>query len=215
MALQADYEGFSAMALGGAEKPGDDRLLVKFFYKSKENPTKSAEAGRPIFEDREYISIMVPGQKDSIVIRPVSDLEKRRFPRHYQAFIMKQDEVVEGTPLEDWPGITRSQVEELKYFNISTVEQLAEVSDSNAQKFMGIQMLKKRAALYIEAAKDNAVTEKLAAELQERDDRISSLEATIQDMSQNIKELREGDSVPDSGGDSKPSRRRSRADASS
>ena len=65
--------------------------------------------------------------------------------------------------LEEWPGITRGQIEELKYLNIRTLEQLINVTDSNAQGIMGINVLKRRAAAFMEASKASAAADKLLA----------------------------------------------------
>ena len=68
---------------------------------------------------------MVPGDKCSIVDRPASAEDKARFPKHYAAFQGNNEDLVQGTPLETWPQLTRSQVEEMRYFHVRTVEQLA------------------------------------------------------------------------------------------
>ena len=209
-----DAEGFSALALGqGQERPGDDKLLVKFYMHPRENAARTAEEGRPIMDEVEYISIMVPGQKDSVVQRPVSDIERKRFPRHYQAFKERKEMPVDGTPLSSWPGITRGQVEELRFFNVNTVEQLAEVADNHAQKFMGIAKLRSRAKLFLESAGNSAATSKLAAELESRDNEIAALKEALADQGKQIQELMSG-AVSNSDGDDKPGRRRSRANAS-
>ena len=212
MALQTDTEGFSAMALGNSqEKPGDEQLLVRFYPVPKENKSKSEEAGRPIFEEREYISIMVPGNKDSIIERPVSDLDRARFPRHYAAFKDNRAQEVEGTMLASWPGITRAQVEELRFLNIVTVEQLAGMSDTHTQKFMGLSGLKTRAKLFMEAAASNSNNEKTAAALEEKDQKIAGLEGQIAELTRAFAELKESNAVPDSSGDNKRRSSRSRA----
>jgi len=59
---------------------------------------------------------------------------------------------MEGTPLTEWTGITRSQAEELKFWNIRTVEQLAACSDQNTQNFKGLATLKQSAQQYLDAA---------------------------------------------------------------
>jgi hypothetical protein len=212
MALAEADMGLTEMAMHaeGATRPGDETLLVKFYHTPRQNEQKSQEEGRPIFEDAEYVSIMVPGQKDNIIERPVRESDKERFPRHYAAFKNREEQTVEGTALEQWPGITRSQCEELKFFNITTVEQLAQVSDSHAQNFMGIQLLRTRAKTFMEAAKENAANENLAAELEARDAEIESLKVAMADMAEQLKELRSG-AVPDSERDTKPGRRRGRA----
>lgn len=170
-------------AIGNAGRfAKDQNLYVRFYSHPKQDPVKSAAEGRPIFHDTEYVSIMVPGDKTSIIERPATDRDKERFVKHYQAFKSDTDEVLDGTPLAAWPGLTRSQVEELRYFNIRTVEQLASVSDTHAQKFMGINLLRRKAEAYIEAAKGNAPAEKLAAELEMRDNEITALKQAVEEL---------------------------------
>jgi hypothetical protein len=163
MRAEADY-GMTDLAHNTSRYHGDEVLLVRFFSHPKKNLAKSQEEGRPIFEDTDYIEIMQPGNKDSIVRRPASDRDKDRFAEHYRRYQARQTEDhIEGTLLEEWPAISRAQCEELKFLNIRTVEQLAGLSDSNAQNIMGIQNLKAKAKQYLEAAKDNATAERFAA----------------------------------------------------
>ena len=170
-------------AIGNAGRfAKDDSLYVRFYSHPKQDPVKSAEEGRPIFNDTEYVSIMVPGDKTSIIERPARDMDRQRFAKHYAAFKNDAEEVLEGTPLAAWPGLTRSQVEELRYFNIRTVEQLATVSDSHAQKFMGINTLRNKAQAYIEAAAGNAATDKMALELESRDNEITALKQAVEEL---------------------------------
>ena len=167
----------------------DENLYVKFTIHPKQDLKKSAKAGRPIFLDTEYVQIMVPGDKSSMVNRPASQRDKDRFPRHYAAFKNNEGEILEGTPLEQWPGLTRSQVEEMKYFNIRTVEQLANLNDSQSQKFMGIAQFKKRAADFLEAAEGNAATERLNSELEARDNEITSLKQGLAELNNKIEAM--------------------------
>jgi hypothetical protein len=178
--LEADYST-TAMAHEGTARDGrqmgDETLLVKFFTKPRQDQTKSAEEGRPIYVDTTYIQIMQPGNKDSIIERPASEMDKARFPRHYRAFKDRTDgeEYIEGTRLSEWPGITRSQAEELRFFNIQTIEQLLAASDSNVQKIMGISLLKKRAQAFLEASE----AESAAAYAAEKD---AQMEAMAQQL---------------------------------
>lgn len=166
MALQEADMGVTTMAFGGgAANPryqGDEYLLVKFFMHPRLLRQISAREGRPVFEEQPYIQIMQPGNKDSIVQRPASAADKERFAEHWAKFQAREStEGITGTLLEEWPGVTRSQCEELKFLNIRTVEQLANVSDSNAQNIMGISLLKQRAQKYLEASKDEATSQAL------------------------------------------------------
>lgn len=160
----------------------DEQLFVKFHTQPLQNKKASAEEGRPIFDDREYISIMVPGDKCSIIDRPASDQDKQRFPKHYAAFASNEETQVQGTPLEQWPQLTRSQVEEMRYFNVRTVEQLAGMADTQTQQFRGMNTLRTKAQQFLEAAKDNAVNVKLNAELEDRDNQISALMQAVEDL---------------------------------
>ncbi len=180
----------SGLEAGNPRYIGDDTLLVKFYLHPKKNVSKSAEAGRPIYEELEYISIRVPGGRNNIV-RPARQTDKNRWPKHYAAFKAKDDDFLVGTPLDVWPAINRSLVEELKHFNVRTVEQLADLADSHAQNFMAIGKLKTRAKLFLEASKDSAVTERMQSELEIRDNEIETLKLAVTEQGAQIQALTE------------------------
>ena len=149
---------------------GDENLLVRFFIDAVEDTAETAKQGRKIFKDVEWIDIRIPGSRDA-VIRPVrpkgpqNDID--RFPRHYSLFKARigNDEQVVGTPLAAWPwqGMTRSRVEELKFLNIRTVEQLAGMSDSLGMKIMGYHGMKQAAQAFLESTKATAPLLRLQA----------------------------------------------------
>lgn len=150
---------------------GDETLLVRFFIDAVEDGAASKREGRPIYKDVEWIDIRVPGSRDA-VIRPCRREDYTRFPRHYDAFrarIGKDDEPVVGTPLSTWPwhGMTRSRVEELKHFNVRTVEQLAGMSDGQGMRLLGFQQMKQAAAAYLETVKTTAPIARLQAQLEQ------------------------------------------------
>ena len=193
MLQEGDY-GQTELAMQGASGRylGDSTLLVKFFLNPKLNQGKSAEAGRPIYEDVPYVQIMQPGNKDSIVIRPATQMDKSRFAEHWKKYLAREDqEAIEGTPIEEWAGVTRSMVEELKYMNIRTVEQLATLSDTHASKIMGIQNLKAKAAKYLESAKDTATAEALAAANARIDELMARLDANNEASEEGFEEVDE------------------------
>jgi len=176
--MQEAMHDITDMAFNNSRYHGDEFLLVRFFLHARQNKAKSREFGRPFFEDVPYIEIMQPGNKDSIVKRPATEQDKHRFAEHWKKYQAREDgEHVEGTLLTEWPGISRAQCEDLKYLNIRTVEQLANVNDSNAQNVMGIQMLKQKAIQYLDASKDEATAEALAAANKRIDDLVSLLDS--------------------------------------
>jgi len=157
----------------------DEQLLVRFFVKPWKDAAKSAEAGRPIFTEREYIDIKAPGDREG-VCRPASNVDIRRFPRHYDAFKQRiSGEIDEGTPLSEWSGISRSQIEELAFFNVKTVEQLLAMSDVNAGQFMGMGNLRRTAKEWLDQATEMKKAGDLQAALSKRDEEIEELKAAV------------------------------------
>lgn len=160
----------------------DKNLFVRFFMHPHPDPEATAREGRPIYYDREYVEIIVPGDKTTTINRPVRDMDKRRFAERYKAFKSDEQQVNVGTPLSAWPGITRSQVEELKYFKIFTVEQLVSIPDTVAQRFMGINILRKRASDFLAAAEGVAHETQLQSELEKRDNQIAALTNAVEEL---------------------------------
>jgi hypothetical protein len=142
-------------------------LHVEFYIDALQNGFKTEEAGRPIFEDREFVRILIPGDNKTIIERHASDEDKQRFALEYARFKngMKELDQMGGTPLSQWPAISRSMLKEFAYFNIHTVEQLAGLSDIGKQSFgMGASEWSAKAKAYLETAGNSAAVEKYAAE---------------------------------------------------
>jgi len=129
----------------------DSKLHVQFYIRPVLSETKSEEAQRPIFLDIEHVRILVPGDKLNIIDRIASPDDKARFADHYKKFKAGIGEQIVGTRLEAVPWMTRSKVEEYKYFGIFTVEQLASASDETGQKFPGFQADKQKALKFLDA----------------------------------------------------------------
>jgi hypothetical protein len=176
--MQEAEHSLTQMAMSSGRDTGDETLLVKFYYESVQNEAKTEEAGRPIYEDIEMISIIPPGAKSG-VSKPARQREKDRFPEHYRRFKerMSQDHV-EGTKLTEWPGVTKAQADELAFFNIKTVEQLAACSDSQTMNMMGLPTLKQKAGKYLEASKEVAATVALENAMEQ----IAELQKVVEEM---------------------------------
>ncbi len=159
----------------GSQAQGDATLLVKFFMKSRPDHAASLAEGRPIFKDIEYIDIKIPGSRTGGACRPARENDLTRFPRHYAAFKNRIEPPVEGTPLVEWPQISRSQAEELSFNNVKTVEQLAEMADVHSNKFMGLNALRDKAKLFIKMAKEAAPAAALQEAITEKDIQITML----------------------------------------
>jgi hypothetical protein len=173
----------------------DKKLLVKFYVKAVRNAFKSNEAGRPIFDELEYVRIITPGNQLSIVDTQATPREKARFADIYAKFKAGLGQARSGTPLEVWPQMTVGQVAELKAMNIETVEDLAGLDDNLAQKIMGNHDLRRRAQAFLDSAKNEAANSKLASELEKRDLQIAALQAQMEQM---LKAQEKGPKLSDS-----------------
>src|SRR6187402_786996 len=129
--------------------PGhDDKLHVHFYMKPRIDIDASNKANRPIYKDVPFITVMIPGDKNNIVTAEVWDLHRRRFPQHWAQFIAGVKDQVVGTPLKVAPFLTEAHIEELAYFKIRTIEQLANLSDTN-MTFMGAREMSDAAKKYL------------------------------------------------------------------
>lgn len=161
--------------------PGDEKLVVRFEQYPHKNDAQTREEGRPIFEMTEYIKIMVPGDKDTVIHRPVREADKVRFSKQYERFRANLSQST-GFPLSEWPKVTRAQVEELAYFNIRSVEDLANVNDGVIGRFAGLVDLRRKAQEHLALLKEQAPMDKLQAELAKRDEQIAALTAQMNEL---------------------------------
>ncbi|MDS1142392.1 hypothetical protein RE432_18315 [Pusillimonas sp. SM2304] len=155
----------------------ENGALVEFYRDAVQNNFKSAQEGRPIFDEKDFVRIQTPGDTRTVIQRIASDQDKQRFPRSWEAFQRGVELAQEGTPLEEWNLVSRSQVKELKHVGVATVESLASVSDANLQKMgPGYTQLRNRAQQYLDSSKDDAKATALARELEAANERIRLLE---------------------------------------
>jgi hypothetical protein len=135
-----------------------NNLSVAFDTKAVEDKDASRAEGTPKYKEVDYIHLLVPGDRNSHVHRPVRDQERERFAKQYEHWKKGQETPLEGIPLESWAGCSKSQVEELRHKHVRTVEQLAGMSESNAKALgLGFPELRQRARDFIESAKGSAL----------------------------------------------------------
>ena len=175
---------------------GDDTLGVVFYSKTVEDVTRTQAEGRRCFREREYVKIMVPGDRHNVIDRPVQQTgilptdDRMRFPKQYLRFKQRQEQQAhEGTPLSLWTVMPTPLAEELKFLNVFTIEQLAELADGHIAKIHGGVGWKEKAREFVQAQKDTALVTKLQAQLGERDNRIDTLEKALKDQSDKMESM--------------------------
>lgn len=171
-----------ASASGAQRFRHDDRLYATFGVKPVFDQFSSNQKGRPIYLDREFITIIVPGDKHSVVMRQARQQDKQRFPRQYEAFQAGKEEQQIGTPLSLMPWMSPSKAEEYKFFKIVTVEQLANVADEVGKNFMGLQADKQKAKEYLDASQRGIGAQELEDKLSERDAQLAELRAQMDEL---------------------------------
>lgn len=163
------------MAIESDRGGADGRLAIKFYKGTFEDPVATQVEGRPMFKEMDCICIQVPGDALNEIDRPVYESDKTRFPIQWANYRNRQDAEgsYEGTPLAEWPLITRSQAEGLRSQRFYTVESIATASDQQLQSVgmlagMSPYTLRDKARLFIDSAKT-------AADFTNREQEISTL----------------------------------------
>lgn len=166
---------------------GDEKLFVQFYNGYVPLEQETLEAGRPIFKDVVMIRIITPGNRDNIVDRESQPFDKIRFRAHWERYQKGESEIGDGTRLVEWPLVSRSMAEELRFVGFHTVEQVAEANDGACFKVTGLRELKARATAWLQATKDTEATAKLLAEKEAKESEIAALKAQIAELAKLVK----------------------------
>ena len=161
------------MAIDSDIQGADARLAVTFYKRSVKQEDESLAAGRPIFKEFDFVRICVPGDNLTEIDTYAQESHKNRFPRqwaHYQNQTAGQEQII-GTPIEQWPLITRSQADELKGIKFYTVEAVANCSDQQLQRIgmiagMSPHNFREKAKAFLNLATESAEVSQREAELQ-------------------------------------------------
>lgn len=188
MAIESDIQG------------ADARLAVTFYKRSVKQEDESIAAGRPIFKEFDFVRICVPGDNLTEIDTYAQESHKARFPRqwaHYQNQIAGQEQII-GTPIEQWPLVSRSQADELKGIKFYTVESIAHCSDQQLQRIgmiagMSPHTFREKAKAFLNLASESAEVSQREAELQalrQENDKIKAeTEAKLSKMQEQMEAL--------------------------
>jgi hypothetical protein len=125
------------MVLPSDENNADSRLQVKFYKRPVQQEQETLEAGRPIYKEFDFVHICVAGDTLTEIDTYALNSHKLRFPiqwARYQNRIGSEDQEVVGTPVSEWPLVSKSQAEELRAMKFYTVEAIANASDQQLQR---------------------------------------------------------------------------------
>jgi hypothetical protein len=173
----------------------DDRACYATFkIEKKLMGLKSHEAGRPIYEDREYVTIMVKGQDKQVFVREVTLEDRQRFPNAYAAFKKGIEAPVIGTPVE-MLGLGPSSVEMMRIKGIRTVEDLAGLGDDGLQGIgTGARDLQAKAKAFL--GRTSSQTVELEQALATERAKTAALQTQVEGLAQQIAELAAAQASP-------------------
>lgn len=160
----------------------DKHLAVRFFVMAVQDPEASAKEGRPIFKDVVHVELRVRGDRNNVVHKPVDEQIKRRFRDAWRAYEQGEELMQQGTPLAEWPAMSKSMVEELKYFGFFTVEHVANARDDVLSRFPGLRSVQQRAKNFLELAKGSAPLERMQKEIETERSEKEALKAQVADL---------------------------------
>lgn len=128
------------------------KCFPRFYLMSEEQGALSAAAGKPIYKDVEMVEVIIPGDSRTSPHFRVKDEHRFRWPDVYAAFKEGREAPMSGTPLSEWPNATPAWISNLHVMQVRTVEQLATLSDAQAQGMMGLLALRDRAKAWLATA---------------------------------------------------------------
>lgn len=149
----------------------DSPPLLDFSEGTKRNGPESEKAGHPVFDDIHIVTITPMGDNKTKVVKyapewlnhlkerlhnkQISDQYYKFCVDSYEAWKDKREAPTTGTPIREWPQITKAQAEMVLNANIRSIEDLANAPEEALQTIgMGARALKQKAQAYLEAAKD-------------------------------------------------------------
>lgn len=181
----------------GSRNP-DDALHVEFFEQEMKNEFKTNLEGRPIFDMCDMVKITVPGNSLFNVVTPVREEHKRRFPRHWAYFQSTRERTSAqgGTPVEQWPLLTKAEAAELKGLKFGTVEAIANASDDSIKAIgqwgrMHPTQLRERAKAFLAVASNTAAAQQYAAEAEKVKADNAELRDQVANLNQQVRALME------------------------
>jgi hypothetical protein len=161
------------MALPSDENNADSRLQVRFYKKPVHQEQESMDAGRPIYKEFDFVHICVAGDTLTEIDTFALQQHKTRFPiqwANYMNRVGANDQEVVGTPVSEWPLISKSQAEELRAMKFFTVEAIASASDQQLQRMgmaagMSPYAFRDKAKAFLNLATSSAETDKREQEI--------------------------------------------------
>ena len=174
----------------------DEKLFVRFFSKPELNGFKSREAGTPIYDNVDYVSIQQPGERD-VAVRAATQEHRFRFPRQWAAYQAGQEQRPEGTLVEILFPTNPGVVETLKFLKIFTVQQLAAASDTVIQNLgLGGSQWREMAKGFLDKADNGKDFQAILSRLTALETENSALKSKVAALTDELTAIDEEEQAP-------------------
>lgn len=183
-----------------------DGSAVRIWKDTAKNNFLSEREGRAIFDEVIYVEVIAPGSKGSTPVfevervfaeemnhpQPLRGIQYDQFKDMIEVF-KKNDEIdakMTGTPLTEWPEISRTMAASLREAAIYSVEALASLPDEKLS-VVGPdgRTWRTKAEAYLAAAKDSGYATAIAAENERLKAELDATKSQIADLAAQIEAL--------------------------
>lgn len=198
-----------------------DGSAIRIWTDTAKNPFASEREGRPIYDECIYVEVIAPGSKGSTPVFEVERIFNETVgistPYHSPQYAQYEDQItaykskvhnenVSGTPLKEWPEISRTMAASLKEAGVYSVEALAALPDGRLN-VVGPdgRTWRTKAQVWLDSTKDSGVATALAAQLELARGDIAQRDQQIAELAQRLSALEgQGTSQGGQGGASQP-----------
>lgn len=196
----------------GVQIPGkvEAGVIPRFHVQRQRIPDEfDPDTGLPKYRTVELVDLLVPGDKNNVPTKRVTPEVKQRFAREYALWKAQGSasdaQIGDGLPLNQWPQIPKELAAGLAHANVFTVQQLANLSDTQCQirGTIGLRKYRDMAAAFINASSAAAPIAELTKKNETLEKQMALMTKQMEQMQENFeKELQKArkaqeDEMPD------------------
>lgn len=192
----------------GIQIPGkvETGVIPRFHIQRQRIPDEfDPDTGLPKYRTVELVDLLIPGDKNNTPTKRVTPEVKQRFAREYALWKAQGQandaQIGDGLPLNQWPQIPKELAAGLAHANVFTVQQLANLSDSQCQirGTIGLRKYRDMAAAYIDASRAAAPIAELTKKNEALENQLALMQKQMTQMQENFeKELQKALQARDS-----------------
>jgi hypothetical protein len=195
---------------------GDDAgFIVSFREEPEFMEYLSKQAGSPVYRNRIMTTMIAPGNTKTVWDHPTTGIayemaiddesgevhtiweiqetcengdvpEPIKYAKAWQRFLKKSTTAADGWPIEEWGVVSRTYAQSLKAQNVHTVQQLAALSDVNAQNIMGAIKYRDLAKAALDERQKTRILSREQERASKAEEQVSMLSKQVADLQASI-----------------------------